>query len=420
MVITSGSPTILMASSIDARNRLATGVRGSPPVAGRSAPGATVASVSLETALALLGAISGLAWLGIALHPARPWDLRPVGDDEPPSPDPAAWPSVGVLVPARNEAAMLPHTLPALLAQDYPGEWRVVVVDDRSQDGTAAVAEALGGPRLTVVRGAPLPSGWAGKVWALEQGARAAGDPEYLLLTDADIRHEPGSLRRLVAESLALGLDLDSRMARLRTRSAAERLLIPPFLFFFNLLYPMRWVGGRRAAAAGGCILLRRATLERAGGFEAIRGEVIDDVRLARAVRRVAGRLRLAVSRREVVSLREYGSTAAIWRMVRRSAFDELRYSWPLLAVTVAGLLLLFAVPPGVLVAGLVLGDPLRTVLVPLGAGAWALMTALFLPTVRLFGLSPLWALTFPAGGLLYGAMTVDSALHHAAGRRSW
>jgi len=376
--------------------------------------------VSLETALVLLGAASCLAWLGIALHPARPWDLRPVGDDDPPPPRPAVWPSVCVLVPARNEAATLPRTLPALLAQDYPGDWRVVVIDDRSEDGTAAAAGALGDPRLTVIRGAPLPPGWAGKVWALEQGARAAGDPEYLLLTDADIRHQPGSLRRLVAESRALELDLDSRMARLRTDSAAERLLIPPFLFFFNLLYPMRWVGDRRAAAAaGGCILLRRSTLERAGGFEAIRGEIIDDVRLARAVHRAGGHLRLAVSRREVVSLREYGSLAAVWRMVRRSAFEELRHSWSLLAATVAGLLLLFAVPPGLLATGLLVGGPLRPALTPLGAGAWALMTALFLPTVRFFGLHPAWALTFPAGGLLYGAMTVDSALRHAAGRRA-
>ncbi|HLH71385.1 MAG TPA: glycosyltransferase [Candidatus Dormibacteraeota bacterium] len=374
--------------------------------------------MSLATALVLLGIASCLAWLGITLHPARPWDLSPVGDDGPP-PDLPAWPSVCVLVPARNEAPILPRTLPALLAQDYPGDWRVVVVDDRSEDGTAAVAEALDVGRLTVVRGASLPRGWVGKVWALEQGARAAGDPEYLLLTDADIRHEAGSLRRLVAESECRGLDLDSRMARLRADSAAERLLIPPFLFFFNLLYPMRWVNeGRTAAAAGGCILLRRAGLERAGGFEAIRGEVIDDVHLAKAVRRAGGRLRLAISRREVVSLREHESLASVWRMVRRSAFNELRYSWPLLAGTVIGLLLLFAVPPGLLAFSPFSGDARWPVLTLLGAGAWALMTALFLPTIRFFGLCPLWALTFPLGGLLYGAMTIDSALRHSFGHR--
>ncbi len=369
-----------------------------------------------------VAAIALAAWIGIALHPARPWDLRPVAEDEP-APPPPAWPSVGVVVPARDESRLLPETLPALLAQDYPGRWRLVLVDDRSEDDTAAVARRVGGRRVQVLTGTPLPEGWAGKVWAMAQGVAAVGAVDYLWLTDADIRHGPGSLRRMVAESEAWGLALNSRMARLRTRSAAERLLIPPFLFFFNLLYPMRWVNGpgATAAAAGGCILVRRRDLERAGGLAAIRGEIIDDVHLASAVKRAGGRVRLAVSRGEVASVRAYGGPGPLWRMVRRSAFDQLGYSWALLLGTLAGLGLLFAVPPLSVLAAIVGWEPAsagRLALGLVGATAWGLMTLVFRPSVALFEISPAWALTLPLGGLLYAAMTLDSALRHAAGRR--
>jgi hopene-associated glycosyltransferase HpnB len=379
----------------------------------------------LETLVAAGGA-SLLAWAGILAHPARPWDLRPIAEDEPPPPEPARWPTVRVLVPARNEAALLPLTLPALAAQDYPGDWGIVVVDDRSSDGTAAVARSLAGDRVTVVDGAPLPEGWAGKVWALEQALERSGPADYLLLTDADIRHVPGSLRRLVAESEASGLALDSRMARLAASALPERLLLPPFLFFFNLLYPMRLVNDpsqRTAAAAGGCVLVRRHALERAGGFAAIRGEVIDDVNLARRVKASGGRLRLAVSRADVVSLRRYESVGSVWRMVRRTAFDELRYSWLRLLGTVAGLCLLFLVPPALLVlAGAWTGAApgWRASLAGLGVAAWVALAAAFLPAVRYFGLRRAWALTLPLGGTLYGGMTVDSAVRHALGRDGW
>jgi hopene-associated glycosyltransferase HpnB len=371
--------------------------------------------VTATAALAGAGAAALLAWLGVLLRPSRAWDLRPVAEDEPAPPEPAAWPAVCALVPARNERACLPRTLPALQAQDYPGQWRIALVDDRSQDGTAEVARGLAGPTTAVVEGGPLPAGWAGKVWALEQAVRAAGAADYLLLTDADILHAAGSLRRLVAESEAAGLALNSRMARLHAASAAERLLVPPFLFFFNLLYPMRLVNaGRIAAAAGGCALLRRDALERAGGLASIRAAVIDDISLARAVRRAGGRLRLSVSRQDVVSLREYGSLGAFWRTVRRTAFTELRHSWPRLALTVAALALLFGAPPALLGAAAA-GQPLPALL---GAAAWAAMTLAFAPTVRFFGLPLAWALSLPVAGVLYGAMTVDSALRHAAGRR--
>ncbi|HZE97050.1 MAG TPA: glycosyltransferase, partial [Planctomycetota bacterium] len=280
-------------------------------------------------ALLALGLVSLLGWLAVWLRPGRPWDMAPVAEDAPAPPGPPAWPSVRVVVPARNEAASLPLTLPALAAQDYPGDWRIVLVDDRSTDGTADAARSLGGARTSMISGAPLPGGWAGKVWAMRQGAGGA-DEDYLLLTDADILHAPGSLRRLVAESVAGGLGLNSRMARLHCESRAERLLIPAFVWFFNLLYPMRRVNDDRdrvAAAAGGCVLLKREALEKAGGFDSIRGEIIDDVALARRVKGAGAASRLSLSRADVRSLREYPTLGPIWRMVRRTAFTELRRS---------------------------------------------------------------------------------------------
>ena len=355
------------------------------------------------------------------LHPARPWDLRPTDEDGPPAPEPAAWPPVAALVPARNEAGLLPQTLPALLAQDYPGEWRVVLIDDRSRDGTAAVARRVGAGAagLHVERGADLPEGWAGKVWALEQARRAAaGEPEprWLLLTYADILHAPGSLRALVAEAEAGRLDLVSRMARLRCTSRAERLLIPAFVLFFFLLYPMRWVNrpGRVAAAAGGCILVRAEALGRAGGFAAIRGALIDDLALARLVKEGGGAVRLALSRGAVASLRPYEDVGAVWRMVRRSAFTQLRRSWPLLVAVTVAMALLFLAPlvcVAAAVAGAAAGADGWPLPLAAGAAAWAVMAAVASPAGRAFGLGGRWGLALPPAGALYIAMTVDSAL---------
>lgn len=368
---------------------------------------------------AALGALSFLCWVAAAVRPDRAWDMKPVGEDEPEPPAPAAWPPVCVLVPARNEAATLPRTLPALLAQDYPGTRRVIVIDDRSTDGTGDVARSLG---AEVVPGRELPDRWVGKVWALQQGAAASTEP-MLLLTDADILHAPGSLRRLVAESEAGALALNSRMAKLRCESPAERLLIPPFVWFFSLLYPMRRVNRPEspvAAAAGGCVLLRREALEKAGGFESLRGEIIDDVHLARRVKSAGGTLRLALSRDDVRSLREYGSLGPIWKMVRRTAFTELKRSWLRLAGTVVAMAVMFLAPPLLLAAGGALTLLLDRVYAPLavyGAVTWTLMATIHRPAVRHFGLAEARAWTLPLAGLLYALMTVDSALR---GGRDW
>jgi hopene-associated glycosyltransferase HpnB len=342
------------------------------------------------------------------------------------------WPAVTAVIPARDEAAMLPWTLPSLLAQDYPGELRVVLVDDQSGDGTAELARHLGvstpaGRDLTVIRGDPPPDGWAGKVWAMAQGVRAASaghpDAEYLLLTDADIAYAPGALRELVAAAAeaererAPRLDLLSQMALLRAEGTWERVLVPAFVYFFAMLYPFRRVnrgGARTAAAAGGCMLVRRQALDEAGGLERIRDARIDDVALARLLKRRpgGGRLWLGLST-TVVSRRPYPHLADLWAMISRSAYTQLRYAPPLLAATVAGLLLLFAVPPAAALAGLAGGGA-----PPAAAGlaAWAVMAVTYVPMLRLYGLSPLRAPALPLVALLYAAVTVDSARRHHAG----
>ncbi len=342
----------------------------------------------------------------------------------PPAPDPPAWPAVVAVVPARDEADLLPRTLPSLLGQAYPGSFGVVLVDDASSDGTARVASSLAGPGggLRVVRGVDPPPGWAGKVWAMARGMAEAGAPDYLLFTDADIVHPPESLAHLVRLAEARELDLVSQMARLRAETFWERAVVPAFVYFFAQLYPFRRVnrpGTRTAAAAGGCMLVRRDALEAAGGLPAIRGALIDDLALARLLKRRPGARGIWLGHGQgVASVRPHPRLADLWAMVARTAYTELRHSPPLLVATVAGLLLVYAGPPAVGLAGLAglgSGGP-----APLAAGAglaaWALMAGSYVPTLRLYGLSPARALALPAVALLFAAMTVDSARRHHRG----
>ena len=394
----------------------------------------------------VFGALALLIWVGIALHPARPWDFRPVGEDNVLPLEPSQWPSVQILIPARNEAPILRETLPSLLNQDYPGPFSVSVIDDRSHDQTATVATAIAeqakaSGRLGIVSGTTLPAGWVGKMWALQQGAAACGFapgsneslPDYLLLTDADIWHAPDSLRHLVTESEAEQLALNSRMARLRCVSFAERLLIPPFVFFFILLYPPRWVNDPRktttAASAGGCVLLSSRALIRIGGFQALRNQIIDDVTLGQLVKRVGLPIRLCLSRTDVKSLRVYNTVDSIWRMVRRTAFTELNYSWLRLIGTVVGLAVAFGLPPIFFLGGLVffglpsivdIAVPARLALLLMleGGIAWGLMTTVYLPGVRFFDVRRVWGLTLPLAAMLYEAMTLDSAFRHLRKKR--
>jgi hopene-associated glycosyltransferase HpnB len=336
-------------------------------------------------------------------------------------------PAVVAVVAARDEAAVLPLTLPTLLDQDYPGELGVVLVDDQSADGTAEAARRLGrgaARDLTVVRGEELPDGWAGKVWAMAQGAAAAGTPDYLWFTDADVAHAPGTLAGLVAAAEADRRDLVSQMALLRAQTGWERAVVPAFVYLFAKLYPFRRVnrpGAGTAAAAGGCMLVRREALEAAGGLAPISGARIDDIALARLLKRHGEHrvwLGLATG---VSSRRPYPRLADLWSMVARSAYTQLRYSPALLAGTVAGLLLLYAVPPAAAIAGLAAlargGGGVAGGATAAGLAAWALLSASYLPMLRLYRLSPLRAPTLPLIALLYAAMTVDSARRHHSGR---
>jgi hopene-associated glycosyltransferase HpnB len=338
-----------------------------------------------------------------------------------------AWPDVTAVIPARNEAAVLPATLPTLLAQEYPGALRVLLVDDQSSDGTAEVATALAsqtaGAGLRVVAGAAPPDGWAGKVWAMEQGRRAAGQAAYLLFTDADIAYQPGTLTALVRAAEADDRALVSQMALLRAGTFWERLLVPAFVYFFAQLYPFRRVnraGARTAAAAGGCMLVRAAVLAAAGGFGPIRGARIDDVALGRLLKRLPARCWLGLTT-DVASIRPYPNLSGLWDMISRSAFTQLRYSLSLLTGTVIGLLWIYLLPPAAGLAGLAWlaagGRNAAGWLAAAGLAGWALMSASFVPILRLYRLSVLRAPGLPVIALMYVAMTVDSARRYYAGR---
>ncbi|MEU0250379.1 glycosyltransferase [Streptomyces sp. NPDC006235] len=371
------------------------------------------------SAIVWTAAGSLLAWLWLLLCQGFFWrtDVR-----LPPRREPDAWPSVCVVVPARDEAAVLPDALPSLLGQDYPGRAEIFLVDDGSTDGTGDLARELGrrhgGLPLTVGSPGEPPAGWTGKLWAVRHGiglARAR-DPEYLLLTDADIAHAPDSLRKLVAAARTGRFDVVSQMARLRVESTWERLVVPAFVYFFAQLYPFRRIGKegtRTAAAAGGCVLLRAQAAERARIPDAIRHAVIDDVALARAVKGGGGRVWLGLADR-VDSVRPYPRLGDLWRMVSRSAYAQLRHNPLLLAGTVAGLALVYLVPPVAVVAGLATGNAAAAVT---GASAWVVMTGTYVPMLRYYR-QPLWlAPLLPFTAFLYLLMTVDSAVQHYRGR---
>lgn len=323
------------------------------------------------------------------------------------------------IVPARNEAATIGKAVRSLLAQNYSGEFSVIVVDDHSEDGTGAVAESVarehgGSSRLQVVPSPPLAAEWTGKVLALNAGANAAAASEavYYWLTDADVVHAEGTLEKLVSRAERDHLDLASLMVLLRTGTLAERAFIPAFLFFFLKLYPPAWIANvrsRTAGAAGGCLLLRREALERIGGFTAIRGEVIDDCALARAVKRGGGQIWMGLTRASL-SLRSYGSAGEIRDMIARTAFTQLRYSALFLCGAVAGLLFTYFAPLALLFSG-------NAVARTLGFGAWLLMSISFLPTIRFYRLSPLWAPSLPVSAAFYTYATLLSAVRFWLGR---
>ena len=379
----------------------------------------------------------------------------------PPAPEPAYWPSVTVVVPARNEAEFIGDALRSLLRQDYPGAFSVILVDDHSSDATAdrarEAAKALGASeRLIIIQARTLPAGWTGKLWALNEGleeieqradtsrssypglsrastcssaveenvesrdrpghdaeGRAVSSqveaPELVLLTDADIVHHATNLRELAAR-IETGVDLASLMVKLRAETFAERFMIPAFVFFFEMLYPFSWIrdpAKRTAGAAGGCVLVRRKVLHRIGGIEAIRGEIIDDCALGRAAKE-GGLIWLGLSSR-TRSLRPYPALGDIWHMVARTAYAQLGYSPLVLLATVMGLALAFIAPVAISLSG--------TESATLGVAAWAAMALAFLPTLKLYERSAAWAPLLPLIAAVYMGATINSAWRHWLGK---
>ncbi len=378
-----------------------------------------------------VAALSLLIWFYLVVFRGGFWRAEArLGDD---APAPARWPEIVALVPARDEAEVIGRSLASLLAQDYPGRFHVVLADDHSGDGTAELARqaarearAFGREEsLTIVAVRDLPPGWSGKLWALHEGLskadEAAPEADYVWLSDADIEHEPGNLRRLVAKAEHERRDLVSLMVALSCHGWWERLLIPPFIFFFQMLYPFPWVNDprrRTAAAAGGCILLRRAALVEAGGFAAIRGELIDDCALARRIKdlsRARGTggiwLGLATTAR---SIRPYRGLRDIWTMVARSAYTQLHHSPVLLVGTVAGMALTFLAPPLIGLSAPAHGANVAAIL---GFTAWSAMTLSAWPTYSHYRQSFRLAVLLPLAAALYCAMTLDSARRHRHGR---
>ena len=456
------------------------------PSAGSRPPGAICqASVVLVLAIACL--LSAAAWVYLVLAHGGFWltsqRLPPVGvlragrpgvtqgrtgeSDAHADPPPASWPSVAAVVPARNEAGSLPVTLPGLLAQDYPGRFVVFLVDDNSEDGTGVIAAELGekaardgGAPLTVVNGRPRPEGWAGKVWAMAQGfaaatgttvtttlaaqavaaspavtpaaagdaARSGSAPDYVLFTDADIAWDRRALRDLVRSAEADDRALVSQMALLRAETRWERVIVPAFVYFFAQLYPFSKVNDPEsgtAAAAGGCMLVRRSALSAAGGLERISRALIDDVALGTLLKKNGNRTWLGLTT-DIRSARPYPNLASLWHMIARSAYVQLRYNPLLLAGTIAGLLLLYVAPPAGLIAALLIvgrgsAGPATAVAGAAGLAGWVLMTASYIPMLRLYRLSALRAPALPLIAVLYAGMTADSARRHYSGRAvSW
>jgi hopene-associated glycosyltransferase HpnB len=359
----------------------------------------------------LFGFVPLAIWLYLLLLHRGFWLLRE--RDTTPVQEPDAWPSVVAVVPARNEADVIQQSIGSLVAQDYPGSFHIVLVDDLSDDSTADLVRGLGSDRLTVLAGGPRPSGWTGKLWAMQQGGDLATtlQPEFLWFTDADIAHSPDNLRQLVARAENGGRVLVSLMARLHCKSTAEHFLIPAFVFFFDMLFPFGAVNNphsKVAAAAGGCMLARRSALEKAGGIAAIRHNIIDDCAMGRAMK-AQGPVWLGLTDR-AVSLRPYPHISDIRHMVTRTAYAQLGYSPLVLAGTLLGLAMVYLAP--VMTALFAWGVSQLA-----GWLAWIIMAAMFQPILRFYRLSPLWGLALPLIGVFYAAFTLESAFMHWAGK---
>jgi len=367
----------------------------------------------------IIAALGLVSWIYLIAGRGEFWRTTKF-DDLAPAPDRAGWPAIAVVVPARDEAAGVARCVTSILGQPYPGRLSMILVDDQSKDGTAELAAnaaaAMGASaRFAVLSGRPLPSGWTGKLWAVKQGLTLVDgwpvQPDYVLLTDADIVYSGDVLMRLVARAESEHLAMTSIMAKLRCESLAEKYLIPAFIFFFEMLYPFAWVRNRRratAAAAGGCILARRDALKNVGGIDVIRGSLIDDCALG-AKLKAQGPVWLGFSH-DVISVRASDTVADVGRMISRSAYAQLRYSPLILAGTVAGMAVVYLAPVVIALFG-------HGLTAAFAAIAWLLMALAFQPTLRYYGQSVFWGPALPAIALAYLVFTVNSALQHMQGR---
>jgi len=356
----------------------------------------------------LIGAVSLGSWIYLVFGRGRFWRM-----EETAAP---AWngpaKSVAVVIPARNEEPVIGRAIASLLQQDYPGSLRVFLADDHSTDATIAAAGT--DERLTIVQARALPVGWTGKLWAVSEGLEQAASmqSDYILLTDADIVHAPGHVAGLVGRAEAGQLDLVSYMVKLRCRTPAERALIPAFVFFFFKLYPPKWIERRdhkTAGAAGGCMLIRSSALARIGGIAAIRGELIDDCALARAVKQTGGAIWLGLTH-DTRSIRDYETFGEIHSMIARTAFTQLGYSPVLLIATILAMAIIYLAPPLLLLTR-------DAIAAACGVVAWLLMSIAYVPTLRLYGRSLAWALLLPLVALFYMVATLDSAFRYWTGR---
>lgn len=379
----------------------------------------------MSVVLIAVGAVTTAAWL--FLLNARGGFHRPPRTNSPPKRAAESGPAVVAVIPARNEADVISRTLTSVLNQDY-AHLHVILVDDQSDDGTAEAARRAAeagshADRLTIIRAADRPGGWAGKVWAMAQGLEEADrthpDAAFVWLTDADVAHDPVNLRRLIEKVETHDLDLMSQMVMLATKGFWEQLLIPAFVLFFAKLFPFAWVNDpkrKTAAAAGGCVLVRRDALRRAGDFEAMKSALIDDCTLAARIKRHGrdggGRLRLTLTTK-ANSVRPYGGLFGVWRMVARSAYTQLNHSVLLLAGTVLGMIVLYAAPPLLLLSYSWHGGGIAALL---GAVSWLLMSYAAIVTFGLYRVTHLAPL-LPLAGALYTLMTVNSAIQHWRGR---
>lgn len=367
-----------------------------------------------------LAILAAIIWFGLIFFHGRFWQGGPILHPAPSQQNNAdIAPDVTVVIPARDEAESIETALSSLLMQDYPGKLSLILINDRSEDHTAALARALPDPhnRLTVIDGAEPQQGWSGKLWAVWQGVAAANQRSatrsgYILLTDADIVHAPTHISTLVAKAQTEALHMVSEMVELQCTSLAERALVPAFVFFFTLLYPFARVNdpaSRTAGAAGGTILIRRDTLAEIGGIEALRGALIDDCTLAACVKQAGGRLYLGHSCL-AKSIRPYPTATDVWNMIARTAYVQLHFSPVLLVLTVLAMGLIWVMPGLLAVCG-------HGAIQWLGLGTWLVSIGSFLPTLRRFKLSPLWALSLPFVAIFYTAATIGSAANHYRGR---